>query len=202
MFIPKIINDKKTEFVSRSTNRYICLTSMKKIASIFLLGIFLFNTVGYYVFFKIAQRQIKSEIKKEIKLNLNPSELTTIKFSISEINNIHWLEKGKEFIYNNQMFDIVKRTSIGGTITLYCINDKQEKKLFKNLEEQVLKQIEQNKNSKNNSSKKGGDQQLKTYFFETISFCITPNVSEIKFTPYNEQYTSVITSITTPPPQI
>ena len=175
---------------------------MKKAASIFLLGIFLFNTVGYYVFFKVAQHQIKSEIKKEIKLNLNQSELTTIKFSPTEIKNIHWLEKGKEFIYNNQMFDIVKRTSNGEIVTLYCINDKQEKKLFENLEEQMLKQIEQNKNSKNNSSKKGGDQQIKTYFFETISFSIIPKISIIKFKPYNEQYTSIVTAITTPPPQI
>lgn len=175
---------------------------MKKVVSIFLLSIFLFNTVGYYVFFKIAQHQIKSEIKKEIKLNLNPSELTAIHFSLSEIENIHWLKKGKEFIYNNQMFDIVKRTSDDGIVTFYCINDKQEKKLFENLEEQILKQIEQNKNSKSNSSKKGGDHQIKTSFFETVSFSIVPQVSIIKFTPYNEQYTSVVTSITTPPPQI
>lgn len=202
MFVPKYKNDKKTGFVSVNTNHYICLSTMKKAVSIFLLVIFLFNAVGYYVFFKVVQHQIKSEIKKEIKLNLNSSELTVIKFPLSEIRNIHWLEKGKEFSYDNQMFDVVRRTSNDGIITFYCINDKQEKKLFENLEEQILKQIEQNKNSKKNSSKKGSDQQIKIYFFEAISFCIIPKFSAIEFNPYNEQYTSVLISIKTPPPQI
>lgn len=201
MFVPKIKNDKKTEFVSENTNHYICLSSMKKTASIFLLTIFLFNTVGYYVFFKVAQSKIKSEIKKELKLNLNANELTLIQFRSEEINKIHWMEKGKEFIYNNQMFDIVKSTNNNGIITYYCINDKQEKKLFQHLEEQVLKQIEQNKNSKNNSSKKGADQQTITYFFETISLTIFQRVTSIKFDLSGKQYASVEKSITTPPPR-
>lgn len=175
---------------------------MKKAASIFLLGIFLFNTAGYYVFFKVAQSKIKSEIKKEIKLNLHSTELTAIEFTSEEINNLNWLEKGKEFMYHNQMFDIVKSKINGNSITFYCINDKQEKKLFKNLEEQVLKQIEQNKNSKNNSSKKAADQQIKTYFLETIDFCVFQNISSVKFNPYNNQYASIAASITTPPPRV
>lgn len=202
MFIPKVINDKKTEFVSANTNHYICLSTMKKAAAIFLLSIFLFNTVGYYVFFKIAHHKIKSEIKKELKLNLHSTELTAIEFSSEEIGSIHWLEKGKEFMYNNQMFDIVKSNKNANSITFYCINDKQEKRLFQNLEEQILKQIEQNKNSKSNSSKKGADNIIKTYFFETLSFSVIPKISTAKFNPYNEQYSSVVTEITTPPPRI
>ena len=85
---------------------------MKKAISIVLLGIFLFNTTGYYVFFKIAQIEIKKEIKKEIKLSLQNDELTVITFLNSNINTIHWIENNKEFIYHNQMFDIVKSSTI------------------------------------------------------------------------------------------
>ncbi len=174
---------------------------MKKAAAIFLLTIFLFNTVGYYVFFKAAQYKIKSEIKKELKSKLNENELTAIQFSSEEIAEIHWIEKGKEFIYNNQMFDIVKKTNKNGITTYYCINDKQEKQLFQHLEEQVLKQIEQNKNSKNTSSKKGADLQTLTYFFETISLTIFKRVTSFKFNSSSKQYASVEKSITTPPPR-
>ena len=51
---------------------------MKKAAAIFLLGIFLFNTAGYFIAFKSVQYQIKKEIKAEIKKNINSDELTAI----------------------------------------------------------------------------------------------------------------------------
>lgn len=174
---------------------------MKKAISILLLSIFLFNTAGYYVFFKIAQIEIKKEIKKEIKLSLESEELTIIKFLNSEINTLHWIEKNKEFIYHDQMFDIVKSSSDSNETTFYCINDKQEKKLFQNLEEQVLKQIETNKNSKSNSSKKNAENIVKTYFYEEIAILLFQKSTSYLFNDYNQSYTSVDVLISTPPPR-
>ena len=174
---------------------------MKKAISIVLLGFFLFNTAGYYVFFKIAQIEIKREIKKEMKLSLQLEELTIIKFRTSDINSIHWIEKNKEFIYHDQMFDIVKSSSNINETTFYCINDKQEKKLFQNLEEQVLKQIENNKNSKSDSSKKNADNIVKTYFFEEFISFLFQGSSPYTYNHYSKSYTSVDVLISTPPPR-
>ena len=174
---------------------------MKKIISVFLLSIFLFNTVGYYVVFKVAQFEIKKEIKKEIKLGLKADDLKIIKFAHSEINTINWVEKGKEFIHLDQMFDIVKSTSDDSFITFYCINDKQEKKLFENLETQILKVIENNKNSKENSSKESLNTFIKTYFFEELSLVLFQNSSEYRFNQNNELYSSANILIPTPPPR-
>ena len=125
MFIPKFKNDKKTEFEYKTANVIFVYYKMKKAISIFLLGIFLFNTAGYFVFFKIAQIEIKKEIKKEIKLNLQSEELTAITFLNSEIQSIPWIETNKEFIFRDQMFDVVKSESNETETTFYCINDKQ-----------------------------------------------------------------------------
>ena len=75
---------------------------MKKAAAIFLLGIFLFNTAGYFIAFKSVQYQIKKEIKAEIKKNINSDELTVIIISKKQINKIDWLEEGKEMNYNGK----------------------------------------------------------------------------------------------------
>ncbi len=174
---------------------------MKKAISIVLLGIFLFNTTGYYVFFKIAQIEIKKEIKKEIKLSLQNDELTVITFLNSDINTIHWIENNKEFIYHNQMFDIVKSSSNNNETTFYCINDKQEKKLFQNLEVQILKQIEHTKNSKSDSSKKNADNIVKTYFFEELISSLFHDSSSSNFKHFTKSYTSVDVLISTPPPR-
>lgn len=174
---------------------------MKKAISILLLGIFLFNTAGYYVFFKIAQLEIKKEIKKERKQSVNSQDLTIITFTNSETEAIHWIEKNKEFIYNNQMYDIVRRSSTENEMTFYCINDKQEKKLFEHLEEQVLKQIEHNKNSKSDSSKKNADNIVKTYFFEELAMSLFQTPTSYNFIAYFKTYTSVDVLISTPPPR-
>lgn len=174
---------------------------MKKAISIVLLSIFLFNTAGYYVFFKMAQIEIKKEIKKELKLSVNSQDLTIITFTNSETEAIHWVEKDKEFIHNNQMYDIVRRSSTDNETTLYCINDKQEKKLFEHLEEQVLKQIENNKNSKSDSSKKNADNIIKTYFFEELTLSTFQKTVPYNFISYSKTYASVDVMISTPPPR-
>jgi site-specific DNA-adenine methylase len=174
---------------------------MKKATAILLLAIILFNSTGYFVYFKIAQIEIKKEIKKEIKLHLQSEELTVIRFSNSDINTIHWIEKNKEFIYKDQMFDIVRRSSDSNETTFYCINDKQEKKLFQNLEEQVLKQIENNKNSKSDSSKKNVDNIIKTYFFEENTLTVFQRASSCFYSIIEKTYTSVDVLISSPPPR-
>ncbi len=170
---------------------------MKKILPLFLLCIFLFNTVGYYVAFKVAQVEIKREIKKEIKLNLNEDELTIIRFTRKEIKSIKWLEINKEFFYSDQLFDIVRIAEDESSVTFYCINDKQERKLFSTLEDQVLKHIQNNKNSNKNKTN-----SVKTDFFEEQDItCSIPNPSLLNESPYDCRAYSVSLSISTPPPR-
>ena len=170
---------------------------MKKILPLFLLCIFLFNTVGYYVAFKVAQVEIKREMKKEIKLNLNEDELTIIRFTRKEIKSIKWLEINKEFFYSDQLFDIVRIAEDESSVTLYCINDKQERKLFSTLEDQVLKHIQNNKNSNKNKTN-----SVKTDFFEEQDItCSIPNPSLLNESPYDCSAYSVSLSISTPPPR-
>ncbi len=174
---------------------------MKKTISILLLSLFLFNSVGYYIFFKIAQVEIKKEIKREIKLGLNVEQYQAIRFSTTEINNINWIKKGKEFLYKDQMFDIVSAKVEEGHITYYCINDRQEKELFADLELQVLKQIESNKNSKSNSSKKSIENVIKIYFYEEPLNMEFHNTSTFINTDYARSYESADLFISTPPPR-
>lgn len=164
-----------------------------------MLGIFLYNTAGYFITFKLAQAEIKQEIKRKIKQGIKPEEYTLIKFELSEIDNINWIKKNKEFIYSEQMFDIVKSIRNDSSITYYCINDKQEKKLFANLDDQIQKHIENNKNAKDHS-KKNSDHQIKTYFFETNTHIFFQKISLHTFNDYNESLFSIAIAIPTPPP--
>lgn len=175
---------------------------MKKVISIFLFGIFLFNMAGYFIAFKSFQYQIKKEIKAEIKRIVNPDELTAIVINKKQINKIDWLEKGKEMYYNGKLYDVIKHTEDAASITYYCINDKQEELLFANLEEHIATHIAANKPIKNQASKKLADKVAKLYFlneqltkFNIISFNLT------QFSSTNLIYRSTLIETDSPPPE-
>jgi hypothetical protein len=171
---------------------------MKSTVSYFLLAIFLFNTVGYFLVFKISQNQIRKEVKREIKMKLNESELHKIVFNKSELNTINWIKTDKEFIHHNELFDIVRATETETTITYYCINDKQEKQLFANLDEHVNKHISNTKSSKKNTSKliDNNHKILPSALIELINYYTIINHQ----TAYNTMLVSTNIASLTPPP--
>ncbi len=95
-----------------------------------------------------AQFSQKAAIKENIISQLKDEELKIISLA-ENYKNIYWEEEGKEFFFNGEMFDVVKRKEINGKEFLYCINDKKEKVLIDNY----------NLITKHNSSsdKKGGN---------------------------------------------
>lgn len=175
---------------------------MKKVISIFLFGIFLFNMAGYFIAFKSFQYQIKKEIKAEIKRNVNPNELTAIVIDKKQINKIDWQQEGKEMYYKGKLYDVVRLTKNDTSITYYCINDKQEELLFANLEEHIAAHIAANKPIKNQGSKKLADKFAKLYFlneeltkFNIVSF----NLTQLSST--NLNYRSTLIETDSPPPE-
>jgi len=143
---------------------------MKKITPIFLICIFLFNTVGYYIAFKAVHYSVKKEIKSQIKSSLDITELTIITLNKKDLDKIEWKDDGEEMVYNDEMYDIVRSTETITSITYYCINDKKEKLLFANLEEHISIHIAADKPVKNPASKKLIDHVVKLYFEVDESF--------------------------------
>ncbi len=174
---------------------------MKKAVALFLFGIFLFNTAGYFIAFKSVQYQIKNEIKAEIKEKISSCELTTIVINLKQLNKIEWLEKGKELKYNGELYDVVRHTENDTSITYYCINDKQEELLFANLEEHINTHISADKPLKNNSAKKIVDHVIKLYFSNESPLVFNSISSDISFFQIPLIYTSAFIKINSPPPE-
>lgn len=109
---------------------------MKKILAIFIVVLLLFNSMGYYIVFKATQYAIKKEIKNIIKQGVPEKDLSLIKVAVDDVQKqavLEWLDK-KEFRYHGQMFDVVRYYTCNDTTYYYCINDKQEEKLFSKLD--------------------------------------------------------------------
>lgn len=93
-------------------------------------------------------------MKKKIKAGLDFSELQCIEFTHQEFESIKWEKENKEFIYQNKFYDIVKsEVQLNGNIKLYCIDDKQESKLFAALDYEVKKNTDIEKSGKPGAKK-------------------------------------------------
>lgn len=107
------------------------LNISKYFSTVFIL-IFLFEAGAYFNILNFISYFSQIKFEKIVSQNLSEDELTLIVFSETNINEIIWTKSKKEFIYNNQMFDIVRKESKNGEIYFYCINDKKEKQIIDN----------------------------------------------------------------------
>jgi hypothetical protein len=173
---------------------------MKKAISIILFSIFLFNTAGYFIAFKALQYQVKNEIESQIKSGLTIEQLTNITIDKKDIGAIEWEESGKEMVYRNERYDIVKTTETATSITYVCINDKKEETLFANLDEHVNTHVA-NAPLKNSHQKKLADHVIKLYFSseQLIAFHTTQLPSAFFLTSIN--YTPAFIETNSPPPE-
>jgi hypothetical protein len=125
---------------------------MKKALSILITILFLYNIAGYLIVFKSFQYGIKKEIKTRIKNKINDKDLVLIKYpshpNSQQKNALRWKEKN-EFLFNGNMYDVVRQYSLNDTIYYYCINDTREKELFSNLDLQVMQNMASNKVANN-----------------------------------------------------
>jgi hypothetical protein len=173
-------------------------SNSSKVAIFFVLIAFLFSQAAPYLTFKAQQYWVKKEMKTRIKSGVPESELTT--FKVSEVmgsKSFRWEKYGKEFFYLGNVFDIVNTKSLNGQLYYKCINDKQEKQLFSNLEDLI-----------NQATGKSKEHQgtLKNTFLSL--FELSPIYKfhldvffafEKTFFP-DKKIDSILISITTPPP--
>lgn len=123
---------------------------VKKIAAILLCLLFLFNIMGYYAAFIIHRSQLKREMKAFIRSDAGIKSAQKLYIPYDQFeSSVNFIEE-HEFIYRNEMYDLVKKESTSTGIILYCINDKKEKLLLESTKENVSRNHEQN-NSTNRS---------------------------------------------------
>jgi hypothetical protein len=169
---------------------------MKKLLSIVLIFVFFYSIMGFYLNFEIEQYQIKEEIKEKIINNLPENELTLVKISSADSKKVTWMEDGKEFRFKGNMFDVVRSKTWDDTTYYYCFDDKNESKLFVNLDKLVKEQTD---NSRSRTTQKKQDNPC---FFHELLFTRSLPPTPVVYFDYFSWYKSVDTDVLSPPPRI
>lgn len=123
----------------------------QRFVSVFIIGLILTYTVGYFPFYKLEQSRIATEIKSRIKKSVPEDELHLITFRSHQ--QIVWIKPGKEFKLGDHLYDVVQDVSKNGEIRYLCINDVEETILFARLDELVSRLLDNDGNPLHKSGK-------------------------------------------------
>ena len=174
-------------------NTYIC--SVKRIAILSLLTLFLFNIIGYYFVFLVVDSENRNEIQGAL---IHDTSLQTIRISKSELKNVILKDGGKEIEVNGEMYDVLSVSTDGDFLVFKCVNDKNERNLFSVLDKQVKNNSDSNSpEKKQNDSTKNPVKEL--FCFEKNNF--VSNFLFVEFPAINGKLQTVNLSLLSPPPK-
>jgi hypothetical protein len=102
---------------------------IKKIIVVLLTSLLIYHSGGFILIYTPASFLIKKITKELIRSEMIDFPVVKFSFSLEEINSgiegLHWVHE-KEFRYNNNMFDIIKKETIGDKVIFYCFADTKE----------------------------------------------------------------------------
>jgi hypothetical protein len=126
------------------------LLQLRQVFACLLIGIFCLPALGTWGLFSLQQQRVRKEIKQKIKAGVPLSQQTLLGFSKIELESgtLSWIND-HEFRYQGVAFDVLKKTSQQDSIYFSCIRDEDETRLFKTLDDQVNKILNQDKNTRN-----------------------------------------------------
>ena len=103
---------------------------MKRVFAALILVVFLFNIMGYYFVFSYNHFMVRSEMKNLIKAGYFKDSFIVLKVDNPLLNKDFRRVGPGEFIFRDQLYDIIKEEKEGNSIIFLCINDKNEEDLL------------------------------------------------------------------------
>lgn len=116
---------------------------MRHAVSYLLFFVFLWQLAGVNVSFERSYYLVKKEIKLALKNGVPDDQRISFIFNKAEFESLTWV-KSNEFIFEGHYFDVINTSYESDTYRLSCISDEKETQLFKDLNEQVNKNLGDN----------------------------------------------------------
>jgi len=135
---------------------------LRKLFSIFLLIVFVFNIVGYKVAFYFMEQRAEHQIEQKLDVVKNSDKgLITIKVPLNLPYQTNWTDFERvdgEYNYNGKTYKYVKRKVLNDTLILVCLDFKEKRQIQKQSND-LFKKIN---DLTTNTTKKSVSKQNKT----------------------------------------
>jgi hypothetical protein len=123
-----------------------------------------------------------------------PSNAEKLFFSLTDFSKIGWIENGKEFEFNNKLYDVskIERTTQG--FYVYCVNDSVEESFIA-----VLDQWKKNNSPGSKAKTIFQPQFCNQLCFENVEW---PEIVQIEFLFKSSPYDPPTSRTPSPPPRL
>jgi hypothetical protein len=95
----------------------------------------LYPFLGTKAILLLRKEQIRETVKERILAGVGQNELVQLSFSLQAIKTELKWEHSKEFEYKGEMYDVVKSDHQADSITYWCIHDKAETEINRQLDQ-------------------------------------------------------------------
>lgn len=163
-----------------------------------LLFILAFNSAGYLTGYLLLKKIVKEYTLSSVsKDQLKYSKDITV-LSLTSTTQAIIISGGKEIVYNNKLYDIIKTTEDSGKYILYCVEDKREEALDDLIGDKEESSEDNPLESSFNIFLKNIDTDALVYSLNVI-----PAISEktISYTHLSTLYTEPSNQVLIPPPR-
>ncbi len=171
---------------------------MKKLLSIFLFAILLYNLGGYAVAFRLVQNEWKQSVREQLCALTGEESWVIFKVATKDFDG------EDEIIHDGKYYDIIKSENQGDSVLLHCFDDERETILAAEFDNQISQNISQ-KTDYQGKTNFIFNKIIKEFLFNSENFeRSTPSVLSEKNNnlSYKTAFFSASTfDIPTPPPQ-
>jgi len=117
---------------------------MRTFAVLLILSLFLIQSGGFLLLFKIYEFQISTEIRNNIKTGIPNDELVIFRIPNSSLESFKEnfvLFEDDEFRLEDKMYDVVRMERNSEETIYYCVPDTRESELYSRLDQLVNKSL-------------------------------------------------------------
>lgn len=178
----------------------------KSLGLLFLLILFLFNTLGYYLIFFISQDQYRANRFEFLKNLAAEENATVLKFSIKDkAKKPYRRVKDGEIVFEGKLYDIAKEEIKNDSIYFFVYQDEEEEEMLAELEEHI--ETHATENAQNKLPEKGAKPDvlknlIKDYFPSGLGIVFYPQSFDFKFGEIPDFHLSAIISTPDNPPEV
>jgi hypothetical protein len=152
---------------------------LKKIASILLIGVLLFNLVGYRIVFSIANDTATTYMEEKIvKEDFKPEDLVSFRFSAKKLpyytNSKEFEIANGEVEVNGSIMTYVKKRIFHDSIEYVCLANVAKTNL-RTAKDDFFKLVNDLQNTTGKASSKPITKNIKPFSFDGLSFSVSTN---------------------------
>jgi hypothetical protein len=100
-----------------------------KILSIFLCGLLIYNSLGYFIVFSVTRLAIRQQTWTQI-VNISDKQLTTYVFNKNGPDSRLKIINNHEIIVDGKLYDVARKVNSGSSIIYHCVRDAKEQSLI------------------------------------------------------------------------